>query len=184
MRDAGITPDGGPIRLLTMPRMLGFAFNPVSLFFCHRRDGTLVAVHYEVNNTFGERHGYFLPVAGGGAAGQPVHQACAKAFHVSPFIGMAMDYAFRIVPPAARLAVAITGSDAAGPLIAAVFSARRRVLSDRALALAFVSYPLLTLKVVAGILWEALLLWLKGIGLHEHPTAPTNAVTVVAVSGA
>ena len=88
MRAAGLTPDGGPIRLLTMPRMLGFAFNPVSLFFCHRRDGTLVAIHYEVNNTFGERHGYFLPVTEDGAP--TVHQHCAKAFHVSPFIGMGL----------------------------------------------------------------------------------------------
>ena len=184
MRAAGIPPDGGPIRLLTMPRMLGFAFNPVSLFFCHRRDGTLAAIHYEVNNTFGERHGYFLPVDGDSDARQPIHQTCAKAFHVSPFMGLDMDYDFRITPPADRLRVAISGRDICGPLINALFTARRRPLTDGALALAFVSHPLLTVKVVAGIGWEALLLWLKGIGLHEHPDAPKNAVTIVAIGGA
>ncbi len=177
MRAAGLTPDGGPIRLLTMPRMLGFAFNPVSLFFCHRADGALVAIHYEVNNTFGERHGYFLPVR---QDGQPtVRQHCAKAFHVSPFMGMALRYDFRVAPPGPGFALGITGSDAAGTIISAAFTARRRALTDRALALAFASYPLLTLKVVGGILWEALVLWIKGIGLHEHPTPPTQSVTIV-----
>ncbi len=177
MRAAGLTPDGGPIRLLTMPRMLGFAFNPVSLFFCHRRDGTLVAIHYEVNNTFGERHGYFLPVTEDGAP--TVHQNCAKAFHVSPFIGMGLRYDFRVAPPGETLAIGITGRDAQGPLITAAFTARRRPLTDGALALAFLAYPLLTLKVVGGILWEALLLWLKGTGLHDHPNPPDHPVTIV-----
>ena len=179
MRAAGLRPDGGPIRLLTMPRMLGFAFNPVSLFFCHHRDGSVAAIHYEVNNTFGERHGYFLPVEGGASARAAIHQSCAKDFHVSPFMGLDMAYDFRVIPPAAHLSVGITGSEADGPLITALFTARRRALTDGALALAFISYPLLTLKVVAGILWEALLLWLKGIGLHEHPDAPKNAVPIV-----
>ena len=179
MRAAGLNPDGGPIRLLTMPRMLGFAFNPLSLFFCYRRDGTLMAIHYEVNNTFGERHSYFLPVGDEHPAGQPIRQFCAKAFHVSPFMGMAMGYDFRVIPPAERFAIGITGSDADGPLLSAVFTARRRPLSDGALLLAFVSYPLLTLKVVAGILWEALLLWTKGVGVHGHPKAPPNAVTII-----
>ena len=182
MRAAGLTPDGGPIRLLTMPRMLGFAFNPISVFFCHARDGRLVAIHYEVNNTFGERHGYFLPVA---PDGQPiVRQHCAKAFHVSPFIGMALRYDFRVAPPAAGFALGITASDEAGTIITAAFTAHRRALTDRTLALAFVSHPLLTLKVVAGILWEALILWLKGTGLHEHPNPPIHPVTVVRAGAA
>lgn len=177
MRAAGLAPDGGAIRLLTMPRMLGFAFNPVSLFFCYDRGGTLVAIHYEVNNTFGERHGYFLPVERGDQ--EQVRQHCTKAFHVSPFIGMALRYDFRVAPPAQGMTLGIAGSDAQGTVITAAFTAQRRSLTDRVLALAFVSYPLLTLKVVAGILWEALKLWLKGIGLHDHPNPPEHAVTIV-----
>ena len=177
MRASGLTPDGGPIRLLTMPRMLGFAFNPISLFFCHALDGRLMAIHYEVNNTFGERHGYFLPVEDSSAA--TIRQHCLKAMHVSPFIGMGLRYDFRVVPPGQGIALGITGSDAQGTIITAAFTARRRGLNDRALALAFVAYPLLTLKVVAGIGWEALLLWLKGNGLHEHPKPPVQPVTIV-----
>ena len=181
MRAAGVTPDGGPIRLLTMPRMLGFAFNPISVFFCYRQDGALAAIHYEVNNTFGERHGYFLPVEEDidPAATPMVRQSCDKHFHVSPFIGMDMRYAFRVSPPAERIALGITGSDAEGPIITAAFAARRHRLTDGALVSAFVTYPLLTLKVVASILWEALLLWLKGTGLYEHPNPPSHPVTIV-----
>ena len=175
MRAAGLEDDGGPIRLLTMPRMLGFAFNPVSLFFCHAASGALVAILYEVNNTFGERHGYFLPVAAN--SGAVIRQHCAKTFHVSPFIAMAMRYDFRVLPPAETLGIGITGRDDQGLVITAALSARRRALSDMALARAFVSYPLLTLKVVVGIGWEALLLWLKGTGLHEHPNPPEASVT-------
>ena len=176
MRAAGIAPDGGPIRLLTMPRMLGFAFNPVSLFFCHARNGALLAILYEVNNTFGERHGYFLPVSPDSQA--TIRQHCAKAFHVSPFMSMGLCYDFRVSPPAESVSLGITGSDEQGTIITAAFAARHHRLNDRALARAFVAYPLLTLKVVAGILWEALLLWRKGVGLHDHPSPPGHPVTI------
>jgi DUF1365 family protein len=170
MRAAGLAPDGGPIRLLTMPRMLGFVFNPVSVYFCHRRGGALDAIIYEVNNTYGERHDYVLPVEDPSAV--PIRQRIGKNFHVSPFMGMEMDYAFRVVPPDARLGLAITGGDAEGPLITAAVSARRRELTDRALLGAFFAYPLMTLKVVGGILWEAARLWVKGVPTHAKPPPP------------
>lgn len=172
---AGLVPDGGPIRLLTMPRILGFAFNPLSVYFCFRADGALRAILYEVNNTFGERHSYLLPVQGEGGA---VRQACAKAFHVSPFMAMDMRYAFRIMPPADGLSIAITGSDADGPVITAIHRARRRPLSDGSLAWAFLTHPLLTLKVVGGILWEAAKLWAKGVPVHHRPAPPPRPVTI------
>jgi DUF1365 family protein len=162
---AGIAWDGGAIRVLTMPRLLGFVFNPLSVWFCHRHDGGLAGVVYEVNNTFGERHCYALPAAGEGA----VRQDCAKAFHVSPFLPMALDYAFRVAPPGERLALGITASDCDGPVLTAVHTARRRALSDAQLARALVAYPLLTLKVVAGILWEAARLWAKRVPIFRHP---------------
>ena len=82
MTDAGLVPDGGPIRLLCMPRVLGHVFNPISVFFCHRQDESLAAILYEVNNTFGERHSYLIPVEPG--AGKTIRQSCEKAFYVSP----------------------------------------------------------------------------------------------------
>lgn len=173
---AGIMLDGGPIRLLTMPRILGFAFNPLSVFFCHDRAGRLRAILYEVNNTFGERHSYLIPVE---QETGPIRQHCDKGFHVSPFMPMAMRYAFRVIPPSDRLAIAITVSDATGPVLAAVHRAERRPLNDRTLARVLLSHPLHTAKVVAGILWEALRLWLKRVPVHRHPAPPVHAVTII-----
>lgn len=173
--DAGISPDGGPIRLLTMPRLLGFAFNPVSVFFCHRRDGTLAAILYEVNNTFGQRHSYLLPVTLGAVS--PIRQSTPKRFHVSPFMAMDMTYDFRVRPPGDRLAITIVGSDAAGPIITAAMAATCTQLTDAALARFSVTHPFLTLMVVIGILWEALKLWLKGVGVHHLPAPPGHPVS-------
>ena len=86
MRTAGVEPDGGPIRLLAMPRVLGHAFNPISLWFCHGRDGALRAIIHQVNNTFGERHSYAIPAEVG--ADGLVRQGCEKGFYVSPFLPM------------------------------------------------------------------------------------------------
>ena len=169
---------GGPIRLMSMPRILGYAFNPLSIYFCHNQQGDLSAIFYEVNNTFGQRHSYLIPV--GDADEGTVTQHCDKRLYVSPFMAMGMDYRFRIGLPGDCVAVHITGSDAEGPLIVASFSGKRRTLSDAALVRAFLSYPLLTLKVIAGIHWEALLLWAKGIRLHERPAPPHRPVTHVA----
>jgi len=170
-------PHGGAIRLLTMPRLLGFAFNPLSVWFCHDRDGQLSAIVYEVNNTFGERHRYLLPVDPGGAE---VRQDAPKRFHVSPFLPMAMTYAFRVQPPGERLNLAITAADDQGTVLFAMHRARRMVLDDRALLRAWLTHPLMTVKVVAAIGWEALKLWLKRVPVHHHPgQAPAQSVTFV-----
>jgi len=174
LADAGL-PFGGPVRLLAMPRVLGFAFNPLAVWFCHAADGRLSAILYEVNNTFGERHSYLLPVNG---TGRLVRQGIGKRFHVSPFLPMALDYAFRVLPPGEALSVAITVSDRSGPVLVAVHEARRQPLSDRALATAFLTHPLLTLKVVGAILWEALKLWSKRVPVFDHPAPPAIPVTV------
>lgn len=156
---------GGPIRILTMPRLLGFAFNPLIVWFCHDRTGRLSAIIYEVHNTFGERHSYVLPVVGDRAE---VQQDVAKRFHVSPFLPMAMDYAFRVVPPGDALSIAIVARDVDGPVLFAAQRARRRELTDGALLRVAVTHPLLTLKVVAGIGWEAARLWAKRVPVHDH----------------
>lgn len=167
--NAGIAHDGGPIRLLTMPRILGYAFNPLSTYFCYRRDGSLSATVYEVHNTFGEVHSYVAPAD---TAGGALRQEADKLFHVSPFMGLDMRYAFTVVPPAERVSVAIDGHDSEGRLITAVLSGKRTVLNDAVLLRLLATHPLLTLKVTAAIHWHALRLLAKRIPWWPHPTAP------------
>ncbi len=175
LREGGIE-SGGAIRLLTMPRILGYAFNPLSIYFCHRPDNSLSAILYEVNNTFGERHSYLIPVSTG-VKGR-IHQESRKSFHVSPFMTTDMVYSFSVVPPGEDVTVSIVGRDQEGPLLIASLSAVRRGLTDASLAQVFCAFPFLTLKVIAGIHWEALLLWLKGVRLHQRAPAPGQTLTI------
>lgn len=175
---AGIALDGGPIRLLCYPRILGYVFNPLSVYFCHRRDGALVAIVYEVNNTFGERHSYLIPVAEPQA--MTIRQSSPKRFYVSPFMETEGRYDFRIRAPGESVLVTVNHGDAGGLLLHAAFRGRRVELGDGALAAAFLAFPLMTLKVIAGIHWEALRLWRKGIAFHRRPAPPAEPVTLVA----
>ena len=159
----------GAIRLLTMPRVLGYVFNPISLYYCHMTDGRLAAVVYEVTSTFGVRHAYVIPVLEEDQRAGIIRQGAAKALHVSPFLGMEMDYEFRGRAPGERLELTITGLDVEGPLITAVMRGDRRPLQDRNLLSAALAVPLLTVKVIAAIHWEALKLWLKGVPLAVQP---------------
>jgi len=175
---AGIDIGEGAVRLLTMPRVLGYVFNPISLYYCHQVDGRLAAMVYEVTSTFGVRHAYVIPVPETDQAAGLIRQGAAKALYVSPFMGMEMDYAFRGHAPGARLDMTIDGVDAEGLLITAAMSGERHPLDDRALWSAALALPLMTLKVVAAIHWEALKLWLKGVRLTHQPPPAREPVTI------
>ncbi len=182
LRDAGIEPDGGAIRLLCYPRVFGYVFNPLSVFFCYRRDGGLAAILYEVCNVFSERHTYVIPVPAG--HGPVVRQTCDKALYVSPFIDMDCRYRFRVLPPAERIGVVIRQEDAGGLLLAASFNAERRPLTAGTLLSHLARYPLMTVKVIAAIHWEALRLWFKRIPVIRHrPAAAPVAATVAGLDG-
>jgi DUF1365 family protein len=172
---AGIEFDGGPIRLLTMPRIVGHVFNPISTWFCHARDGNLKATVYEVTNTFKDRH--FYAIRADGDAGV-IRQNCDKSLYVSPFMDLDMRYDFVLKPPGGSVSLTITGSDADGKLIVASFSGKRRTLDDKALLGLLLGLPLMTLRVVAAIHWEALKLWLKGVGVRRHPKPPHSSLTI------
>jgi len=179
LAEAGIDLAGGRVRLLCMPRTLGYCFNPLSIFFCHRSDGALAAVIYQVHNTFGERHSYVIPVERESAA---LHQRCRKLFHVSPFIDMDMRYDFRIIGPDERIVVGIGASSFTGPVLSAVLMGTRQNLTDRNLRRVFLKIPAVTIKVIVAIHWEALRLWAKGIRLRRRPLPPEGSATIVAAN--
>jgi len=165
----GVDLTDGRVLLLCYPRLLGFTFNPLSVYFCHRAGGQLALVIYEVRNTFGDIHAYALPVQPGELSAAGLRQEQDKLFYVSPFIGMAMRYHFRVMPPRERVKLRILQTDREGPLLAATFIGTRRGLTNAALLRAFFALPLVTLKIVAAIHWEALRLWLKGARLVNRP---------------
>lgn len=172
--EAGISINGGAIRLLCYPRMLGYAFNPLANYFCYRADGTLAAVLHEVSNTFGQRHCYLFRA---NSNGYLVRHSVKKCFYVSPFIEMDMTYNFRIKPPSDEVSVAIHETDEEGTLLFASFSGQRRELTTWTMVKTFLAFPLMTLKVIGGIHWEALKLWRKGVPLVKRPEPPTKQVT-------
>jgi hypothetical protein len=157
-----------------MPQILGRAFNPLTVYFCHAPNRTLSAILYEVNNTFGERHSYLIPAPNAAL----IEQGCGKAFYVSPFMDMDLTYAFRILRPEERVLVAVDTSDAEGLVLAASFAGERRELTDRELLRAWLTHPWMTLGVVAAIHVEALQIWLKGEKVRARPTTPARPVTV------
>jgi len=180
MREAGLDPDGGAIRLLCYPRIFGYVFNPLSVFFCYWRDGRLAAILYEVCNTYRERHTYVIPV--GDSDGAVIRQSCRKALYVSPFIDMACDYKFRIVPPVEAVNIAIRQEDSEGLLLAASFRGERAALDSLSLARSLAAFPLLTVKIIAAIHWEAARLWFKGFRVFPHEAAAPSVQTSVGLS--
>jgi DUF1365 family protein len=151
---------------------LGYAFNPLSIYFCYRASGELALLIYEVRNTFGEHHSYVLQVKSGCSRSDVVRQSQTKQFYVSPFMEMKSSYQFRISQPGEQAKVSIIQTDQKGPMLAAAFCGFRRSLTTRALLIASLTIPLFTFKVVAAIHWEALRLWMKGV-----PFVPRSSET-------
>jgi hypothetical protein len=165
---------GGRVSVLTHCRVFGYVFNPVSFFYCHRPDGELGMVVAEVNNTFGDRHPYVLPVERGevreaGKAGPRYRWVEKKVMHVSPFYSLDGSYVWDFDVPGeashTRVDVTLRGER----LFAATLTLRRRELTDAAIRAVLVRYPLMTVKVIGAIHWEALKLWWKGAPFHSQP---------------
>jgi len=170
----GVQLNGGPIRLLTMPRILGFVFNPISIYFGYGPDNRLRGVIYEVNNTFGETHCY---VAAANENGAHRHRA-EKRFHVSPFFGVSGAYEFTLSAPEDGFSLRIVKRQQDGPDHVATWIAQRRPLTNASLLKAWLCSPLLTFWVVAAIHWQALKVWLRGARYHRKPLPPESLVTV------
>ena len=178
----GIDLTGGRVMLLCYPRLLGYTFNPLSVYFCYRADGGLALVIYEVRNTFGDIHAYALPVNPDEVSDAGIRQQQDKLFYVSPFVEMAMRYHFRISPPGDSVKLRILEIDREGPLLAATFKGHRRALNTAELLRSFCALPLVTLKIVAAIHWEGLRLWLKGVRLVPRQNAAIDSSLAIGKS--
>ncbi len=166
---------GGRIFMLAFPRLWGYVFNPLTIYFCYGADGALKAILYQVKNTFGEQHSYLLPVTR--EKGEKITQQCAKAFHVSPFIGMDCTYKFRLYEPGERLDIAIHQFTPDGKILTATWQGIRRDLTDRMIVKTVLRFPMMTIKIIAGIHREAFSLWRKGATYHKKPPAPPHDVS-------
>lgn len=175
LQDAGIDIGGGSIRLLCYPRIFGFAFNPLSVYFCYNQNKELQAIIYEVSNTFGQRHSYLIKTDDHHE--NVIKHSCDKEFYVSPFIDMDATYHFTITPPKDVVSVNINQTNSIGPLLTACFNGKAQNISDRHCLGVIFKYPLMTLKVVAGIHWEAFKLWRKGIKIVNRPSPPEKNIT-------
>jgi DUF1365 family protein len=171
----GARPEG-PIRLLTHLRYLGHCFNPVSFYYCFGKDGRSVeTIVAEVSNTpWRERHMYVLPEASNLGRGDDKRYSFPKAFHVSPFLAMDMDYAWRFGGPGEELWVHMENRRAGERVFEATLTLTRRSLSGLELARVLVFRPAMTLKVVLGIYFQALLLWLGRATVYPHPHPTTE----------
>ncbi|MEM8741666.1 MAG: DUF1365 domain-containing protein [Pseudomonadota bacterium] len=166
LTEAGL-PQPARIELLSMPRILGYAFNPLSVYFCRDAAGTLESVVYQVKNTFGDQIAYALP-AEPDADGR-IRQIQRKEMFVSPFIEMEETYHFTLTDPGARLALRIRQGGAEGDTLIATQTATARPFSDRALLGLLLGHPLVNLKVIGAIHWQALRLFVKGVRFLGHP---------------
>lgn len=175
LKRAGVETSGTRIRLLCLPRILGFVFDPISVWYIDDGEGRLRAVIHEVRNTFGDRHLYVVPID----SDEDLTHRFDKELHVSPFNPMDQQYRFTMNRPGDRIAVGITQSDADGVLLRAGMRLERLELTDRNLARLFVTHPLVTFKVVGAIHWQAFRLWMKGVPFHRRPSPPVADITIV-----
>jgi len=145
------------IKLLCYPRVFGYVFNPLSIFYCYENKN-LRAIMYEVKNTFNEQHTYIFKVK----SNNEISQKCKKKFYVSPFMDMETQYEFKLLNPDENLSVLIKQSDKDGIVLTAVQKGTKKEFNMKQLLVNFVLYPLMTLKIIGAIHYEALRLWKKG----------------------
>ena len=176
LRTNGYAPDGWRVWLHCFPRLFGYVFNPLSIYFCYDAAGVLRVILYDVRNTFGDKHGYLIPVT---ESEGPIRQTCAKGFHVSPFFPVEGAYRFDLMPPDARYTARISLEAEGKPQFFAKQTGERRPFSDREIIKLVARHPLMTLKIIGAIHWEALWIWRKGARFYGRPTPPKTEVTAI-----
>ncbi len=166
--------EGIKIKLLCYPRILGYVFNPLSIFFVYNSNSSLIAILYEVKNTFGEQHTYVFKT---NPSEKNIQNNCEKKFHVSPFMDLSSKYYFKILDPQNKLSVVIDQRDKDGKLLYASQDGLKSELSSKNLILSYIKHPLMTFKIISAIHFEALRLWVKGIKLIKKEKKIKNNIT-------
>ena len=162
------------IKLLCYPRVLGYVFNPLSIFFIYDKSENLIAILYEVKNTFDEQHTYVFKID---KKNQILEHSCKKKFHVSPFIEMNCLYNFKILNPENKLSVVINQYDDSGQLLFASQDGLKKEINNKNLIFSYISHPLMSFKIIGAIHFEAFKLWLKGIKLVKKKFKIKNNTT-------
>jgi uncharacterized protein len=172
MREAGCDVPDIQVRMLCYPRIFGYAFNPIAVYYVYDAHDSLRGIVYEVRNTFGQKHTYVAPLLTGELSEAGVRQERDKLFYVSPFMDMTMRYRFRLHPPTSKIAIRILEVDREGPILAASFVGNGEALHTRSLLNALIRLPMMPIKVIVGIHFEALRLWIKGMKIKTRPSPP------------
>jgi len=172
---AEINIGSGTIKLLCYPRFFGYVFNPLSIFYCYNENSQLKAILYEVKNTFNEQHTYVFPAS---PHSNLILHKCDKKFYVSPFIEMKTFYNFRLLNPGKILSVFIRQRDKGGTLLTACQVGKKIEMSGKNLLFQFLRHPLMSFKVILGIHFEALKLWIKGVKLVKRKIKIKNNLSI------
>ena len=173
LKDIGIHDDKIKIKLLCYPRIFGYVFNPLSVFFVYDQKSKLISILYEVKNTFGEQHTYVFKTVDE----KTIINNCSKKFHVSPFIEMECKYYFRALNPSDKISVIIDQRDNDGKLLYASQDGNSKEFNEKNLIISFIRHPLMTFKIIAAIHYEALKLWLKGVKIVKKKFKIRNNIS-------
>ncbi len=175
LTDAKINIGSGTVKLLCYPRIFGYAFNPLSIFYCYDENSELKAILYEVKNTFNEQHTYVFSAP---SSSNLILHKCEKKFYVSPFMEMKTFYNFRLLNPGKILNVFIKQGDSQGTLLTACQVGKKIEMSSRNLLFQFLKHPLMSFKVILAIHFEALRLWVKGVKLVKRKIKIRNNLSI------
>ena len=163
------------IKILCYPRILGFVFNPLSVFYVYNLQNKLITILYEVKNTFGEQHTYIFKIT---KDENLVQNKCAKKFHVSPFIEMDCNYFFRLLKPGDKISVIIDQYDKEDKILFASQDGIRTDFNSKELIKSYLKHPLMTFKIIIAIHYEAFKLWIKGIKFIKKKIKIKNNITI------
>ena len=174
LKDNNINSEDVKIKLLCYPRILGYVFNPLSVFYIYNIDEKLICILYEVKNTFGEQHTYIFKVDND----QNLYQHnCSKKFHVSPFIEMNCKYFFRLLKPGEKISVIIDQYQTDEKILYASQDGQRVDFNTKELIKSYLKHPLMTFKIISAIHFEAFKLWIKGIKFIKKKIKIKNNIT-------